>query len=101
MTYDIQFSKKVLQYSDKHGVRSALRKFSISSDTYYRMKKRTAPDYVKVKQIRAFRKVDPEKLKAMALENPNFILADFAEAFHCSIPAVYYALKKLGFSFKK
>jgi len=47
------------------------------------------------------RKIDKEELKRLVEEKPDAYLAEFAERFDCSVPAVFYALKKLKITLKK
>ena len=47
------------------------------------------------------RKIDKEKLKQAVQEKPDAYLEELAKPFNCSIPAVFYALKKMGITLKK
>ena len=50
---------------------------------------------------KAFKKLDPEKLKAYVKEHPDAYLKEIGEAFGCSDTAVQKALKRLGITRKK
>ncbi|MDO4585488.1 MAG: IS630 transposase-related protein [Planctomycetia bacterium] len=47
------------------------------------------------------RKIDKEKLRQAVLEKPDAYLEELAKPFKCSVPAVFYALKKMGITLKK
>ena len=47
------------------------------------------------------KKIDKEKLKQAVQEKPDAYLEELAKPFNCSIPAVFYALKKMGITLKK
>lgn len=101
MTYDKTSRKKILNYAEIHGVRPALKKFEISSATYYVWKAQEAPDYVKPPRKPFFRKMDPAELQAYVEANPDLTCAQIGLHFKVSDVSVFHALRKLGFSFKK
>ena len=51
--------------------------------------------------IRPFKKIDPEKLRAYAKENPDAYLREIAEAFQCYQTAIRKALIRLKITRKK
>ena len=50
---------------------------------------------------KAFKKLDPEKLRAYVKEHPDAYLKEIGEAFGCSDTAVRKAFKRLGITHKK
>ena len=50
---------------------------------------------------KAFKKLDPEKLKAYVEKHPDAYLKEIGEAFGCSDTAVMKAFKRLGITRKK
>ncbi|MDD3470952.1 MAG: IS630 transposase-related protein [Thermoguttaceae bacterium] len=47
------------------------------------------------------RKIDKEALRKAVEKKPDAYLSELAALFQCSIPAVFYALKKMGITLKK
>ncbi|MDD3470096.1 MAG: IS630 transposase-related protein [Thermoguttaceae bacterium] len=47
------------------------------------------------------RKIDKEALRKAVGKKPDAHLSELAALFRCSIPAVFYALKKMGITLKK
>ena len=101
MTYDKTTKKKILQYATKHGHRTAIKKFQISSATLYVWFKQSEPDYVKPERKAFFHKLNPEEIKKFVKQHPDCTLAQIGSKYGASEVAVYNCLKKLGFSFKK
>jgi transposase len=50
---------------------------------------------------REARKIDPEELKAVVENNPDFLLKDIASIFNCTNEGVRYAMKKAKITRKK
>ena len=105
MAYSEDFRKRVNEYLDEgHTQREARETFKISMTAINSWRKK----YRKTGEIKdepprrkAFKKLDPEKLKIYVNEHPDAYLKEIGEAFGCSATAVRKAFKRLGITRKK
>ena len=94
-----------MQYLDEGNTWAEARKtFKISMATIDRWRQK----YKKTGEVKddpprrkAFKKLDPEKLKAYVEKHPDAYLKEIGEAFDCSDTAVLKAFKRLGITRKK
>jgi len=104
MGYDKKYREKVLEYIDKgHTTKEAQEVFGVGSTAIKRWKalRRETGSLENKPLERKNRKICPEKLLALIEERPEFYLSEIAEVFDCTVPAVYYALKRLKVTRKK
>lgn len=105
MAYSEDFRKRVMEYLDEGKTwDSAQKVFKISraAISSWRQKYRETGELKDSPPRRkAFRKLDPEKLKAYVKENPDAYLKEIGEVFGCSDTAVSKAFKRLGITRKK
>lgn len=77
-------------------------KISMTAINSWRQKyKRTGEVKDNLPRRKAFKKLDPEKLKTYVKEHPDAYLKEIGEAFGCSDTAVLKAFKRLGITRKK
>jgi transposase len=104
MAYDIKFREKVLEYLDKgHTLQKTHETFGVGTTTiklWKKLKKDTGT-LAKRPLNRKPSKLCPDQLKAYIADNPDSYLRETAEAFNCTVPAVFYALKRLKITRKK
>ena len=105
MSYSVDLRKKVIAYLEAgHTQREAREVFRISLTAINRwnqLYKSTGKLEDTKKPYRAFRKLDPEKLKAYVEEHPDAYLQEIGDAFGCSDTAVIKAFRRLGITRKK
>ena len=103
MAYSIDYKKRAVEYKDSGHTFQELREtFGIPSITYYDWKKKLENGYYDTKPKRErFRKIDKEKLKQAAAENPDAYLYELAKMFGCTVQAIFYMLRKLKITLKK
>jgi transposase len=104
MAYDNKFRERVIAYMDKgHSYRKTSELFGIDSKTILRWRKlRHETGELKDRPREEWhKKIAPEKLLAYYEENPDSYLSEAAEAFGCSINAIFKAKKRLGITRKK
>jgi putative transposase len=104
MSYSIDLRERVLKFIENGGSkREACRVFSIGSTTLYKwlnmkaLKGTLRDDPPK----RNWKKIDPNVLLMLVEKNPDYILAEYAQHFGCSINSVFNALKRLKITQKK
>ncbi len=104
MGYSKDFIACAAAYKDNNHTFKELREaFGIPAITYYDWKEKMETGFefgVKAKQERN-RKIDKAALKQAVEEHPDKFLSEYAEQFHCSAPAIFYALKKMKITHKK
>jgi len=104
MAYERKYREKVLEYIGKgHTYREAQEVFGVGATTIKEWKKlaKETGGLQKRPLVRSSKKIDPDKLKAYLAENPDSYQHEIAEAFQCTQPAVFKALKRLGIRRKK
>ena len=105
MAYDKKFRERAIAFKEGGATFVELKAvFGIDRKTFFawtKLRDETG-DVVpnRPPQVRR-RKIDKEKLKLAVLKNPDAYLEELAKPFNCSIPAVFYALKKMGITQKK
>ena len=105
MAYDKKFRERAIAFKEGGATFVELKAvFGIDRKTFFAWVKlrdetgEVAPN--RPPQVRR-RKIDREKLRLAVQKNPDAYLEDLAKPFHCSVPAVFYALKKMGITLKK
>jgi len=105
MAYSEDFRKRVMAYLDEGHTWAEARttfKISMTAISSWREKyKETGEVKDTSPRRKAFKKLDPEKLKSYVAEHPDAYLKEIGEAFGCSDMAVHYAFKRLGITRKK
>ncbi|MDQ8767944.1 IS630 transposase-related protein [Streptococcus ruminantium] len=104
MTYGIDFRKRVLAYVQSgHSKKETCALFGISTNTLYLWEKQLAKEghLNRKPRARSPRKLPLDQLESYVREHPDAFLREMAEHFHCSIPSVWAALKKVGITLKK
>jgi len=104
MAYSEDFRKRALEYMDEgHTYAELYEAFKIYPTAIEDWRKLLAetgslkPQYRKTRK----RKIDTDKLSAAVKEKPDAYLHELAKPFDCTKQAVFYALKKLGQTYKK
>lgn len=99
MHYEVSFRKQVLRVLEEEGlsIRSVAKRFGISPNTVYLWKKRISR---KPRKVKAY-KIDMDKLKEDIVSHPDAYNYERAKRLGVSISCIYYALKRLGVSYKK
>ena len=94
-----------MEYLDEGHTWSATREtFKISMatiDSWRKKYKETGEVKDNPPRRRAFKKLDPEMLKAYVKEHPDAYLKEIGEVFSCSDTAVRKAFRRLGITRKK
>lgn len=105
MSYSEDFRKRVNEYLDEGHTWAQARetfKISMTAINSWRQKyKKTGEVKDAPPRRKAFKKLDPEKLKAYVQEHPDAYLKEIGEAFGCSDTAVLKAFKRLNITRKK
>ena len=104
MAYDKKFREKVMNYIAKgHTIEETHEVFGVGTTTIKEWKKlQTETGSLKKRELnRKPGKIDSDRLKAYITEHPDSYLCEIANVFKCTIPAVFYALKRLGITRKK
>lgn len=105
MAYSEDFRKRVNEYLDEgHTWSEARETFKISTtaiNSWRQKYKKTGEVKDDPPRRKAFKKLDPEKLKAYVEKHPDAYLKEIGEAFGCSDTAVRKAFKRLGITRKK
>ena len=105
MSYSEDYRKRVIEYMDEGNTWEKTRetfKVSVTAINRWRKKYKETGE-VKDDPLppRAFKKLDPEKLRAYVEEHPDAYLKEIGDAFGCSDMAVHKAFKRLGITRKK
>jgi len=100
MTYSLDFRKKVFELRKKEGwsIIETGKKFSLSPTTIMKWKKNLYP---KACRNSPTFKIDMELLKADIEKYPDSYQYERAKRLGCSRSGIYYALKRLGVTYKK
>ncbi len=100
MAYSLSFRKKVMEIKEQEGFTftETSRRFHIGRASLHRWQKRIEPC---MKRNKPSTKIDMEKLKKDVKENPDLYQWERAKSFCVSQAAIFYALHRLGKSYKK
>ncbi|MBQ6435900.1 MAG: hypothetical protein IJJ09_07855 [Synergistaceae bacterium] len=104
MSYDEKFRKRTLEYrGEGHSLAQTSKIFKVAINTIRNWEKQLkAEGHLKNHTfVRAFKKIDPEKLRAYVKNNPDAYLREIAEVFQCWPNAVRKALQRLKITRKK
>lgn len=102
--YSLDLRKRVIKYlRDGNSVKTTSKVFEISMRTIFNWKKLSRINNLKPKnnKIRRPQKINQEALELYINNNPEQTLEQIAKYFKVSIPAIYYHIKKLNFTYKK
>lgn len=100
MTYSLNFRTRVLAIKEKHELSfsETSKRFDVPMRTLFRWKKRIEP---KTKRNKPATKINMEALKKNVKEYPDLYQYERAEKFGVTQGAIWFALKRLGISYKK
>lgn len=104
MVYGIDFRKRVIAYvKEGHSKKETCTLFGISTNTLYLWEKQLEEkgSLERKPRSRSPRKLPLDKLEEYVLAHPDAYLREIAEAFNCSIPSVWLALKNINITLKK
>ncbi|MCL2853886.1 MAG: IS630 transposase-related protein [Defluviitaleaceae bacterium] len=104
MAYDKKYRENVLRYIDEgHTLEEAKKVFQVGTTAIKRWRKLRKETGSLQDRPRGkwHKKIDPVKLAAYYEENPDSYLNEAAEAFGCSITAIFKAKARLGITRKK
>jgi len=105
MAYSEDYRKRVLEYLEEgHSwaeVRSTFKISNTAISSWRKKYKETGEIKDVPRRRKAFKKLDPEKLKEYVKEHPDAYQKEIGEVFGCSDVAVGKALKRLGITRKK
>tara|TARA_B100000315_G_C14291632_1_gene457663 strand:+ start:90 stop:458 length:369 start_codon:yes stop_codon:yes gene_type:complete len=103
MAYSTDLRKRVLKYVQDSGSKAeAVNIFSVSLRTIWNWIARQKEGKIEpnIKTVTP-RKIDDSRLMQYIKSNPDAYLREIAEEFCVTIPAVFYACKRLNITFKK
>lgn len=100
MTYSVDFRYQVLAVREKENLSfaNAAKRFGIGLNTVVRWSKKIAPT---LKRNKPATKIDMEGLKKDVEDYPDAYQYERAQRLKVSKAAIWYALKRLGVSYKK
>jgi transposase len=104
MAYDAKFRERVIRYKDSgHTFAQVHEAFGVDSKRYYVWKKQLAENGKFENHYPATHpgRIDPEKLKELVDEHPDWFLREFAEVFGVSTQAVQKRFVSLKITRKK
>lgn len=104
MAHPVEIRQKALDYLERcKNVIEVAKVFGISRSTLYqwKTKKETTGQIKHSSGGLRHMKIDREKLSAYVEKRPDAYLHEIASEFNCSVSAVFYALRSLGFTYKK
>ena len=98
--YSLDFRKRVFEVKEKEELtfEDVSKRFHIGIATLFRWQERMEPI---IKRNVSSRKIDMDKLKRDVEENPDAYQWERAEKFKVAQSAIFYALKRLGYTYKK
>ena len=103
MAYSMGYRLTAVEYKDEgHTFKELREAFKISSTTYYEWKNKIENAYYE--EAHHFQRkgtIDKQKRAMAVSQTPDTYLRELAEPFTCTEQAVFYALKKLGITYKK
>lgn len=100
MTYSLDFRMRVFAVKEKKGLSffEASKRFDVPMRTLFRWKRRIEP---KTKRNKPATKIDMEALMKNIKAHPDLYQYERAEQFGVTQGAIWFALKRLGISYKK
>lgn len=102
--YSLDLRERVLKYLEENDDKlKASQLFQVGIATVYRWvarKKRTG-SVEPIKRKYTYKKIDEQKLRAHVEQNPDDFLSEIADRFNVTVPAIFYALKRLKITRKK
>lgn len=98
--YSLEFRKKVFEIKEKENLtfEETSKRFHIGTKTLFRWQQRIKPI---TKRNVSSRKIDMEVLKKDIEKNPDLYQFERAEKFKVAQSTIFYALKRLGITYKK
>lgn len=98
--YSLDFRKKVFEIKEKEKLtfEEVSKRFHVGIATLFRWHKKIEPITKRNVQSRV---IDMDKLKKDVEENPDAYQWERAEKFNVAQSAIFYALKRLGYTYKK
>lgn len=98
--YSLDFREKVFEVKEKEGLtfEEVSKRFHIGIATLFRWQKKIEPI---TKRNVSSRKIDMETLKKDVEKNPDDYQWERVKKFKVSQSAIFYALKRLGYTYKK
>lgn len=98
--YSLDFRKKVFEIKESENLtfEEVSKRFHVGISTLFRWQERIEPI---TKRDVSSRKIDMKALKKDVEENPDSYQWERAEKFKVAQSAIFYALKKLGYTYKK
>ena len=101
--YSKDYRERAVNYKDEeHTFKELKEAFKIPATTYYDWKEKMENGYYEnTKKVERKRLINREKLQEAVEANPDAYLRELAELFDCTPQAIFYALKKLGITYKK
>lgn len=103
MTYSTDLRKRVLKYVEDGGSKEdAVNIFGVCIKTIWNWIKRNKQGNLspKIKEVHP-RKIDDDRLKNYIENHPDAYLREIAAEFDVTVPAVFYACKRLRLTLKK
>lgn len=100
MTYSYDFRKRVIKIKEEKGLtfEKTAERFDVCIRTLFRWQKRMEP---KLKRNKPATKIDMGKLNEDVKKYPDAYLTERAERLNASVSGIFYALQRLGISYKK
>jgi len=100
MSYSIDYRQRVFEIKEREGLtfEETMKRFGVGIATLFRWQKRMEP---REKRNKPATKIDMERLKKDVKKRADAYLMERAERFQVSVSGMYYALKRLGISYKK
>lgn len=100
MTYSLDFRRRIFAIKEKQELSfsETSKRFDVPMRTLFRWKKRMEP---KIKRNKPATKIDMEALRNNVKEYPDLYQYERAEKFGVTQGAIWFALKRLGISYKK
>ena len=101
--YSREYRKRAMEYKEEgHTFKELRETFKIPAGTYYDWKEKIENGhYENTKKVERKRLIDKEKLKQALEDKPDAYLRELAELFDCTPQAIFYALKRMGITYKK
>lgn len=104
MSYSVDMRERVIQFIKEGGTKTeAAQLFKLSRQTIYNWthKLESRGTLEDPPPRREWKKIDPEKLKALIKENPDATQKELAQHFNVHQTAIMYALSRLKITRKK
>ncbi len=104
MAYSFEIRQKAIDYWERcNDIKKVIEAYGVSRATLFswKLRQKKTGTVISPPPHRPPRKIDRDKLKAYVEQYPDAYLAEIAQQFNCSAPAIFYALKSLGITHKK